>query len=191
MSLRKCEKLNAPSRLKRVVATGTIAGESAAKLFAMVLKLSPCADNLHSGLRTLLATSLSVLRECADETLRALCLFARFCLSLGCAGINRRDRAGGVFGRDLARLVCAADRTRGNADILGSFASAGICRAHDISHVCGPRAVAAVHADVCDLGGQERARRQAAGAHPGHSAVGTDPGFHFHYSRVLHVARPG
>jgi hypothetical protein len=36
MSLRKCEKLNAPSKLKRVCAAGTIAGDSAAKLFAML-----------------------------------------------------------------------------------------------------------------------------------------------------------
>src|SRR5258708_33834854 len=115
MSLRKCEKLNAPGRLKRVVATGTIAGESAAKLFAMVLKLSPFADYLHSGLRTLLATSLYVLREFAHETLRALCLFARFCLSLWRAGVLRRDRAVGVFGRNSDGRIVALPRVEGQA----------------------------------------------------------------------------
>ena len=75
------------------------------------------------------------------------------------------------------------------ADLAGSLAFAGICRAHDLPHVRGSRAVAALHADIRHLGGEERAGRQIAGAHSGYPAIGAYFRFHFHYSRVLHVAR--
>src|SRR6202040_1636464 len=97
---------------------------------------------MRSDPHTLLATSLSVLRECGDETLRALRDFARYRHSLGRTGIHRRDRSGGLPGRDLARPVCAADGTRDNADLAGPDAFAGICGAHDVPHVCSPGVVA-------------------------------------------------
>jgi hypothetical protein len=46
MSLRKCEKLRAPNKLKRVGAAAAM-GESAVKLFAM-LELIQSANYLHA-----------------------------------------------------------------------------------------------------------------------------------------------
>src|SRR5271168_2041325 len=133
-------------------------------------------------LLTLLATSLSVLREWPDEPLRAAWLSARYRHSMGRAGIHCGDRAGGVSRRDLARPVCAAHSAAVVADFARSLAFAGICRAHDLPHVRGACVVAAFHADLRHLGGEERTRRQIAGAHSGYPAIGADFGFHFHYS---------
>src|SRR5580698_1249465 len=92
MSLRKCEKLKAPSRLQRVGAA--LAWPiSAAILLFIVTKL--------------LATSLLVLRECAHETVRDAGVSARSGDAMGRARVHRGDRAGGIPWRDLARPVCA------------------------------------------------------------------------------------
>src|SRR5882762_10762432 len=117
MSLRKCEKLKAPNKLKRVCATGATA-KSAVILFAMPRTLRMCD---LSASRTAYPTSYFVAcpERMRHETLRALCRTARCRHSLGRAGIHRGHWFDRVSGRDLARTFCAFDRARGGADFPG------------------------------------------------------------------------
>src|ERR1700736_5579333 len=90
MSLRKCEKLIAPRTSKRV----SPPRDAAAAVVAMLFSIS-CFERSAGScrrLRTLLASSLSVLRECADETFRAPCFFAQARNALGRARVHRRHR---------------------------------------------------------------------------------------------------
>src|SRR5258706_12673760 len=96
MSLRKCEKLMAPRTLKRVCVACAADGAAA---------LGAAAGMLFSITRTLLATSSTVLRECVDEPLRTLCLSPRPPVSLGRAGVHRRDRLDPLSGRDVEGVV--------------------------------------------------------------------------------------
>ena len=173
MSLRKCEKLIAPRTLKRVCAVSMPAPEGAVRLSCMMC---------------LLASSSSVLRECVDEAFRAIRLSERVHLALGRARLHRRDRPDRLPGRGCTGLVRAADPARGLAPVAGSRAFAGICRAHHIAHARGALPVAGLYSDIRNLGRQERACRQAAGAHSRHFAVRTHPGFHIDYKRLLPVA---
>src|SRR5450631_400863 len=132
-------------------------------------------------LRTLLASSLPVLPECVDETLRALRLLARACNALGRIGVHRRHRADHIPGGDLARAVRSAVAARVDAVVPRSDALARVCGAHHVSHVGRACSVAGVYADLRNLGGKKRASGKAPGAHSRYSAVGADIGFPFHY----------
>src|ERR1035441_9391025 len=141
MSLRRCEKLIAPRILKRICAAAVLADELFAKLFVMTAARS---------LATLLASSLSVLRECGHETLRALCIFARIRLALGHFSVHRRHRIDGLFGRNRARSVRAPDSARNRAPFARSGASARVRRANDFSHARGAVLLACLYAHLCD-----------------------------------------
>src|ERR1700721_1298374 len=105
MSLRKCEKLMAPRTLKRVCVACAAEGAPA---------LGSAAVMLFSITPTLLATSSTVLRECVDEPLRTLCLSPRPRVSLGRAGVHRRDGLYLRSGGDVAGVVFPAVGGREN-----------------------------------------------------------------------------
>src|SRR3982075_2677020 len=177
MSLRKCEKLMAPKTLNRVLVAWAAAGESAVRLFSIsgypTSYFVACPERMRRG------------------SFRTLCFSARPRISLGRAGVHRRARTDRLFGRDVTGSVRAAVAARNNAAVARSDSFAGIRGTHDVPHVGRARPLAGVHPDLRDLGGQERAGRQAVGADPGYSAIGPDPGLHFHYRRVLHVVGSG
>src|ERR1700722_14873454 len=163
--------------------------------FALSQKRNRRRHQLHQSGRARrdgkVATSLPVLRECGDEALRTLRLSTRPRVSLGRAGVHRRDRVDRFFGRSVARPVRAVVAARSDAALARSDSFAGICRPPDVSHAGRSRPLAAIPPDIRRLGGQERARRQAAGAHSRYFAVGADPRFHFRDGRVLHVPGSG
>ena len=145
----------------------------------------------RSELSTLLATCSAVLRECAHESLRAVCLSQGTGLALGRAGIHRGHRLDRIPRRDRARPVRAADPTRGLAALARSRPSAGVRGADHLPHARSAARFAGLHADVRNLGREERARGKTPGTHTRHFTVGADSRFHFHYKRIFPVARAG
>src|ERR1700692_4110759 len=126
MSLRKCEKLMAPKTLKCVRAgAAAMSGAAAVKLFSIttyptskkLFCLVSFVDQSRAKRDGKLATSSAVLREWPDGSLRPLCLSPRSCISLGRAGVHRRDRVDRLLGRDLARPVRPAVATRADAAV--------------------------------------------------------------------------
>ena len=187
MSLRKCEKLIAPSTLKRVRVRARVRLRMPAKLCCMSrARMMRVSD--HAAYPTSYFDRLSC--ENAPMNRFEPYVFLRGPrVALGRAGVHRRHRPDRLSRRDRARPVRAAVPARGDRRCrsipshLPEYAARTTFRMLAALFL-----LAGVHADLRDLGGEERARRQAAGAHPRHSAVGADSGFHFHYKRVLPVA---
>src|ERR1035441_2596261 len=139
MSLRKCEKLSAPKTLKRVGAWAT-AAESAVIVFSIgaypTSKCITCPARMRHG------------------TFRTVCLSSRPRVSLGRAGVHRRDRVDRIPGRDVARVIRPAVATCHNTAVARSDPFARVCGAHHISDVGGAVSVAGVHFDLRHLGGE-------------------------------------
>ena len=141
---------------------------------------------------TLLASSSSVLRECADETLRALRLSARTGVALGRAGVHRGHRPDRLSRRDRARPVRAADAARDRALVAGSPC---ICpnMPHAPRSACWRRCSSRWCSRSPMRPGRPRASAPAGLLVPILDILQSVPisGFHFDHQRVLPVAGAG
>ncbi len=100
-----------------------------------------------------------------------------------------RDRLRRVPRAHEPRADPAARASRGGAVVARPDSSARVRRAHDVANARGARRVLGVLVELRDVGGEERARRQAARADPRRAPVGADPGLHLDHRRILFHAR--